>query len=140
MYISLLFGRISPLFISYPAISYHIPHNYINTPILQLNQYIMRGYYSEVFRNKENESLEECLEKYGTGSQSGDTKNGVRVRTHLIYLDDTRSAGCSWLFRIEKQTGRTFIPARLYRDDPTISIKVIENFRNYNGIQLGTVS
>ena len=100
----------------------------------------MRGYYSEVFRNKENESLEECLEKYGTGSQSGDTKNGVRVRTHLIYLDDTRSAGCSWLFRIEKQAGRTFIPARLYRDDPTISIKVIENFQNYNGIQLGTVS
>ena len=120
-----------PLYTANPAI-------YINTPYFAAKSVsIMRGYYCEVFRTKANESLDECLEKYGTGGQT-DTVRGIR--THLIYLDDARRVEYSWLFRVEKLHNRTFIPARLYRDDPNISIKVLENFQNYNGIQLGTVS
>ena len=62
-------------------------------------------YWSYEETNNAGEDLAECVRKYGTG---GSTGNGMA--TELVYNDETRSDGCSWLLSVSKIPARAHIP------------------------------
>jgi hypothetical protein len=70
-------------------------------------------YWSDVERNKQGETLVQCLENYGTGMQVADGKEIM-----VVYQDATRSHSYSWLLWVDFLGRRT--PARLYENDPKV--------------------
>jgi hypothetical protein len=70
-------------------------------------------YWSEAQRNVKGEDLATCLHLYGT---SGEHDNNRDLETELVFLDETRSTGYSWLLTVTL-TG-TLVPVRLYEANP----------------------
>jgi len=72
-------------------------------------------YWSESERNVKGEELATCLHLYDTGGERDDDRD---LETKLVFLDETRSTGYSWLL-IVTLTG-TLVPVRIYdRSRPT---------------------
>ena len=84
----------------------------------------IRGYWSDTFVNA-GESLQTCLDKYGTGIQH--LRN---MAIFVIFLDHTKDFGYSWLLRVNVN-GR-FVGSKLYRANPSVRIKMVE-LRPSNG-------
>ena len=61
----------------------------------------------------EGEELATCLHLYDTGGERDDDRD---LETKLVFLDETRSTGYSWLLMVTL-TG-TLVPVRLYEADP----------------------
>ena len=80
-----------------------------------------RGYWSDEFRNKNGEDLDTCLRLYGWGVNR-DVQRALKIT--VIFLDDTRSFGNSWLIRMDERN--TFCRVRLYAEDEHVRIKVIQ--------------
>jgi hypothetical protein len=70
-------------------------------------------YWSESERNVKGEELATCLHLYDTGGERDDDRD---LETKLVFLDETRSTGYSWLLMVTL-TG-TLVPVRLYEADP----------------------
>ena len=56
-------------------------------------------YWSDTFVNEQGESLRTCLERYGTGGDEDDA-----LMTRLVYLDETRCDGNSWLLNMQERS------------------------------------
>lgn len=70
-------------------------------------------YWDNNRRNKKGETLQECFDKYGTGVQNMDKT----AKYEVIFLDETRDFGYSWMLRMySRQTGDN-ISVRLYELD-----------------------
>ena len=82
---------------------------------------MIRGYWSDEFRNDEGEDLQTCLEKYGHGV---DTDAQRDILTLVIFLNEDKDFGESWLIRIN--CGDRFVPSRLYPEGPATRIKVFD--------------
>ena len=54
-------------------------------------------YWSESERNVEGEELATCLHLYDTGGERDDDRD---LETKLVFLDETRSTGYSWLLMV----------------------------------------
>lgn len=83
-----------------------------------------RGYWNDAFRNEKGEDLQTCLEKYGWGV---DRDHYAKVT--VIFLDETRSFGYSWLLRNDIRDA--FTRVRLYADDPCVRIRVVKLSTNH---------
>jgi hypothetical protein len=54
-------------------------------------------YWSESERNVKGEELATCLHLYDTGGERDDDRD---LETKLVFLDETRSTGYSWLLMV----------------------------------------
>ena len=80
----------------------------------------IRGYWSDTFVNALGESLQDCLDTYGTGIQILPRNRTIFV----IFLDHTKDFGNSWLLRAD-MNGR-FMGSEWYRENPSVRIKMVE--------------
>jgi hypothetical protein len=70
-------------------------------------------YWDNNYINDKGENLQECFDKYGTGIQN----MNKQVRYEVIFLDETKSFGNSWMLRAySRQTGDN-VPVTLYEKD-----------------------
>jgi hypothetical protein len=70
-------------------------------------------YWSEAERTVKGEDLATCLHLYDTGGERDDDRD---LETQLVFLDETRSTGYSWLLTFTV-TG-TLVPVLLYEAHP----------------------
>ena len=70
-------------------------------------------YWSKIFKTTQGKTLEECYQEYGTGSQYLNPFTVMEV----IFLDEARSFGKSWVLRCFSSITGENIPVRLYEAD-----------------------
>jgi len=74
---------------------------------MPINKYY---YWDNSEKNKNDETLQECFDKYGTGIQNLNSF----IMMECIYLDDKQDFGYSWMLRCyDIQTGKN-VPVKLY--------------------------
>ena len=69
-------------------------------------------YWDPDFRTAEGLTLQQCLDKYGTGTQN----MGRNIHYQVIFLDAKRDYGNSWMLRCFNRATGENVPVRLYED------------------------
>jgi hypothetical protein len=75
-------------------------------------------YWDDDFKTDKNESLQECLNLYGT--QVVRHPSGYKYK--VIFLDDARDLGNSWMLWSKTLRGKN-IPVKLYEEHKTLGKK-----------------
>ena len=79
---------------------WNTPVRYRSLTLTQVNTVLTSWFYmywSESERNVKGEELATCLHLYDT---SGERLNDRDLETKLVFLDETRSTGYSWLLMV----------------------------------------
>jgi MYND finger len=75
-------------------------------------------YWSDKFRNSNGESLQDCLEKYGTGDFDSPNEN-KSLKVRCLFLDDSRTALKSWVLWAVHPIFGVQLPLERIENDPS---------------------
>jgi hypothetical protein len=71
-------------------------------------------YWDPAFRSKDGLTLDECMQRFGAAVTVFPTENG-NFRYKVIFLDETRDLGHSWMLWMKTQRNRN-VKVTMYED------------------------
>lgn len=75
-------------------------------------------YWDENFRSNGGLTLQECLNKYGIGKET----MGRGIDYQVIFLDEKRDFGYSWMLRCYRRKTGENVPVRLYEQHKVVGV------------------